>query len=365
MKSKTTPRLQPGDAVLDVNLLMEGFCACEGAPSHFKTLSADDYKHTRYVASFLQLLESVVLNEQIWPNTLWSIMGDGGIYREDPVYSLEKVLYQEGILVNYNGLATLTDIDAVKTRASIYFQVLGKKSRILVEIAFSETAHVQILPDFDYIQQYASAVVSLRKKIYRPLVQQVYSSLSQGLQKYMDEIVDYTRTDEVLIPPISAIILNKASSVKDISEILLETRNKMKKLRSAFREYEEHLRDKDRPLKDRIRIIRDIQLISYELSKPYDYFDSIHLTELPDIWSFMEDISEGELSLSKLAGKLLDKPLRYLIKRLRLRNAHYLFSLRQKALSAPNQLKKINTFFGPVNIEVLKRFLNASRVISR
>lgn len=353
MQTDNSPQLKIGDAVLDVNLLMEGFTACENYTS------GDIYKHTRYVASFLQLLESAVLHEHIWPNVLW---GEGEVFRKNIRFPLEKILYQEGVLVNYKGLATLTNIEALNSRISVYSQIHENKTRTLEDIALSETAHVQVLPDFDNLQEYSQVLLLNREKLYQPILERVYSSLSQNMQNQVDEIKEYTHSNEVFIPPISWIILSKASTLKDIPEVLLETRKKAAKIRSAFSEYETILSDPNRPLKNRLRILRDIQLITTELSKPYDSLDTLHLTEWPDIWGLIEDVSEGGLSPIKIVGKLLDKPLASIVKRLRLRNAHYLFSLKQHTLSGSGHFKRINQLFGQaVDEQVLIKFLRTSK----
>ncbi len=356
MNVSNSPRLEAGDGILNINIIIEGLLACENMTSGVTS------KHTRYVLSFLQLLENVVLCEHIFPNYLW---GKGVVQNPISKGILDDTLRREGVLIRYEGLSTLTNVEALNSRISVYKQALSSESVFLEDIAFSETAHVKILPYWDDINSFAKILQARQENFYRPILGKVYSTLSQSLQTQVDEIRSFSHSDEIRIPPISSIIINKASNLKDIPEILLETRKKMAKVRHAFREYEAILQDTQRPLKTRLRVLRDIQLISTELSKPYDHIDSLHITEWADVWSLFEDLVGSDFSPSKLAGKLLDKPLNYLVKRLRMRSAYYLFTLKHKALSSSSQLNRINKLFGqPVDKDLLMQYTRASNEFS-
>jgi hypothetical protein len=77
-----------------------------------------------------------------------------------------------------------------------------------------------------------------------------YQRLSGAMHDHIKELENRGKPTEVFVPPISALILKKATAPRDIPEITFEFRKKLTPVREAFCEYERAVRDQDVSLEE-------------------------------------------------------------------------------------------------------------------
>jgi len=344
--------IKAGDALCSTNVVIEGSQAVS------QQIDVGSKKEM-YFVSLLHLLETCVLHERIW---LSGGREKNEIKETDFHYGyFSQILQSEGILQPYTGIINLIDAETVKKREglySVYSEKKDKSEEIISDIAFAETARLKYIPDSNKAISFHLFTQEIEKKIYQPLVNNIYNSMQGSLSSPFNEIEKFIFTEEVFIPPISAIILSRASKFDDIPEVMLETRKKFSTTRTALMEYEDALRDTSVSLKKRLKILSDINLMNQELAKPYDYLDSLYINEWADLWNIVNDLFDGELTVSKLTGKILGKPIAKAIKNIRLRNVAYLFNMRRKIYSLSSHNNLAGKFLPNVNLERLNYYLN-------
>ena len=344
-------KIIPGDALLNLNVAIEGSISCDSKSMVIKE---------SHFISLLHLLETCVLHERIWlsePQTNQVLR----LFNFKNFGPFASVLQSEGILQTYSGIINLTDIQSIKRRIQLYtdsIDIMGINERLIQDIAFSETARMKYIPHTYEMKDFHKFIESIKKQIYEPLLDSIYGKLSESLKSQFVELKNYTRSEEIFIPPISAIILNRASNLDEIPEVALETRKKFTKIRLTLMEYEDSLRDTSISLEKRLKILSDVKLINQELSKPYEYLDSVYLTEWSDAWALFDFLLDGEVSLAKITGKLLGKPLANTIKKLRLHNVAYLFNMRRKVYSIAGHNNLIKKHIPNASINRANFYLN-------
>lgn len=362
------PVLTPGDVVLNVNLMIEGFRACNFPKNDGKVRAKD----ARYILSFLRLIESAVLHEKLWSDNLSP--KNSTLKYQDPQSAgilgggfgiLWDTLNKEGVYQSYSGIASLTDLDAYKSRLSFYeksypTEITFDERYWLEAITFSETSRVQFLPDTRDLAVFPKFISSHNGKVYKSLISQANNSLNKSIKAQVEKLNSLASTEEITIPPITAVILNKASKLSDVPEILLEIRHKFSKVREAFRLYETTLSDPNLTIRRRMRAVNDIQFISQELSKTYDYVDELRIQEWPDLWSAFSEIANEGLTTEAIVKYFIGKPLENLVNYIRLRNVQYLFTVKRKALSTSSQLQMLRRLFGDIDEQYIIEVLKAS-----
>jgi len=194
---------------------------------------------------------------------------------------------------------------------------------------YNMTVQPSVYNRFTYLQFF-----SVGKSIQAALfLDKAYISLSRAAEKAVESLAEYRGVEELFIPPIPAIVMNEASTRRDILPVLLEVRERFSPVRSAFEEYNQIISDPSLPLKKSIRAISVLKTVVEELARPFEDPGTRVVAE----WSDLADLiptdsdfnAEDAKSLTKL---LLGKPLELLLARLKRRRFMPLFSLRSSFL---------------------------------
>lgn len=168
-----------------------------------------------------------------------------------------------------------------------------------------------------------------------------YDGMADSLKKDVASLLDGNGEQSIVIPPIPALILAKASSPEDIVELTFEMRHKLSPIRSAFRDYEQAVKDDSLPKTKRLRAQRDLARICEDLARPFADTDAVDIAE----WNIGEWLDVEKLEEGKVLGALAGKPLKLLAQWYRRRRVLQLFTLRRKYLAIASYSQLISKVF--------------------
>lgn len=172
-----------------------------------------------------------------------------------------------------------------------------------------------------------------------------YQQMSGSMRDQIKTLESMGKPREVFVPPISALILSKASTPRDIPELTFEIRRKLERVRLAFRDYENTLRNPNASLEESSNAVTRLSEIAGTLTKRYRRRDLLVVCELPDLLDLLPRDSTGidEVRVTKfLAGK----PLKMIAEWWRNRDIMYLLKLRKTFLRVKGRAQLVQKVFG-------------------
>ena len=114
-------------------------------------------------------------------------------------------------------------------------------------------------------------VASINRGLYRSMPVRVYERVAQALDTRFgsrDEFLsEWTLDAQLPIPPITALVLNRSSSLEQIPERLLEIRDEFAKYRHRFREFKSEVQSAE-TLKERRALEKKFKSLLTEASGP-------------------------------------------------------------------------------------------------
>lgn len=157
-----------------------------------------------------------------------------------------------------------------------------------------------------------------------------YRRLRKALHSDIQRLYEHGRPVSIFIPPIAAIILDKAKERKYIAEAALDLRSKLEPLRAAFNNFESVIRDDSLSIADSLRAENELARCMEDIVKPYETRDVTKISRWKDVLDTAKDLFDG-ISIKDFlhpAKFLLGEPLGYIVKRLRRRRVLYLSTIK-------------------------------------
>ena len=308
------------------------------------------------VRNFLELcnvLEAVVLYDRLFvtPNPC---PPRGSL---DP---LSKLLVQEDVL-RLVEIPSLPAVDkeiptpdevAWRRRGSKVRRELRKQNRVeFVDIFFGLGANVihglHLHPSVYNRAAYYEGLEVKDSLLATYSILAAYEKLATAARRDHEAVSRFRGVETIFIPPIPAIILSKISKPEELGEELLSVRVKLKRVRSAFREYEALLRDDSLPLSKSLDAQKALKSVLEDVSRPFDAKGLSVLTEWKDVSEIVPVDADFDADDAKSLTKfLLGKPLEALAKTLRRRKFLQLYSLRSQYFQISGLNRIINRLWG-------------------
>lgn len=167
-----------------------------------------------------------------------------------------------------------------------------------------------------------------------------YNDLDKYLNKEIQKLSIYGRPTTIYIPPITAIIFERAESIEDLIPLALEARQEFMDLRVAFRKYEDKIMDDTITLKESLNSLFELKSTVSTLYPENDKSMITQINEwrdLADLTKILDGVSTGDASsISKL---LLGQPIKLLSDKIRKRKIGYLFKIKSDFLNIKNYSK--------------------------
>jgi hypothetical protein len=158
----------------------------------------------------------------------------------------------------------------------------------------------------------------------RGMLRRLYAAASRQAEKQIKEL--YPGGTTLFIPPIPALVLSQASRPRDVPDILLSIRERMRPLRKALREYEAVRADESLPLKERLDVVTQLKDVGKDLASGEGERSILSIAEWRDALDLLPDPEKG-FKYGGLAKFLLDRPLRLIVSTVKRRKFLYLFGM--------------------------------------
>jgi hypothetical protein len=231
---------------------------------------------------------------------------------------------------------------------------LNQPSRISKSIYFTKyffhalsDEHDAAIPyhvPLEALQTYLDAVQIEKSHHVYSLLFKAYAELSNSLRKEFEELQQYLKTNTVFVPPIMAMVLERASKPEDIVEIALELKDRFRPLREAFKEYEYKIGDPSLSLKNSLHAIKELKHSLEQLTSDQNTGNFI-VSEWRDGLSLLPDSDSLESIDTGLTKVFLGKPLEWIVNRIKNRKIIGLFNLKKEFLNIQDYHRLIRKVF--------------------
>lgn len=216
-----------------------------------------------------------------------------------------------------------------------------------LDMAIAKAHGVSFLPNSDMLDFMIESEIDRDIIKIVPFLLEAYQVLTKSIIDEGQRLRLYGYPEEVNIPPIMALVLERASKADEIIDVVLEMRNerRLKDLRAGFTEYEAKIRDNGKPLSESLDALNQLESLMKLLSRSYDKRDQIYMLE----WQNMVDSLPGfaeQIKLDDNKTKVVDLFIEWIEDQLRKRKTSYLFNMKYKILDMRDYAKLIRKVFG-------------------
>lgn len=337
-------------------------------------ITANGRFDAKELKSYLKILELVVLYEKIGVITgvagsigrIWITPTTGLSLRAKERLNEERILMQAQLkftgpsprdyLDKFLPLSEELQSRLEADRSFVAEHELGEPTRELSmrrlendfePLVISDEAAKGGIPYFFSDHEHAQSIWSERMEIHltRGLMELLRAQLDAGAAEI------YSRLEQVGTPvvfpatPIAATIIDEAKSPEDMLQVALQLRTDAKRLRSQLIEFEKNLFNDQVSLKEKSRILLDIQALSDELWHSKDSALQRESLVLPGLVAAVAtDLTVG--TIGSLISSLASAPFSLLRKALRRRRVRVLLKAKKGFLSGTDRLGKLATLFG-------------------
>jgi hypothetical protein len=185
----------------------------------------------------------------------------------------DQVVGPVGAITGFDYRATLDDLSAqldsmvtfpsMRPDRNVKEYILRSNGYLIVAAANG----LDYFPDFDRMP----FVASLSRGLYHSMSVRVYERVAQALDTRFDGrdqfLSEWTLDAQLPIPPITALVLNRSSSLEQIPERLLETRDEFARYRARFRDFKAEIQSAE-TLKERRALEKKFRALLAEASGP-------------------------------------------------------------------------------------------------
>jgi hypothetical protein len=159
-------------------------------------------------------------------------------------------------------------------------------------------------PDFDRVPFVAGTL----QKTYRSLPRQLYDTVTESLDEPLnggDLVAEWAAMSTIPIPPISALVLSRASSLDDVPEQLLRVRDEFRRYRRYFGDFKAALRTAD-TVRERRKLLARYRVLLAEASGPER--EIVSLTEMLNLTEKAVKAAAGPALPTSYGALLVTQP---------------------------------------------------------
>ncbi|MEV6442606.1 hypothetical protein [Amycolatopsis sp. NPDC051716] len=160
-------------------------------------------------------------------------------------------------------------------------------------------------PDFDRVPFVAGTL----QKTYRSLPRRLYDEVSGSLDEPLNGgelVAEWAAMSTIPIPPISALVLARASSLDDVPEQLLRVRDEFRRYRRYFGDFKAELSNAD-TVRERRKLLTRYQALLAEASGPDR--ETVSLTEMLNLTEKAVKAAAGPALPTSYGALLVTQPV--------------------------------------------------------
>jgi hypothetical protein len=160
-------------------------------------------------------------------------------------------------------------------------------------------------PDFDRVPFVAGTL----QKTYRSLPRRLYDEVSESLDEPLNGgelVAEWAAMSTIPIPPISALVLSRASSLGDVPEQLLRVRDEFRRYRRYFGDFKAELSNAD-TVRERRKLLARYQALLAEASGPGR--ETVSLTEMLNLTEKAVKAAAGPALPTSYGALLVTQPV--------------------------------------------------------
>ncbi len=331
----------------------------------FRSLSIDleeSWKNPSYIFNTLYLaifLENFVLHDQVAFVTEYEYEFNNELDEIREIFTVDKLkssrifapfaetglikFFEEPIGLDIGAFSKTIDsyrpeyydyIDGGRTDWMLDFYFIGQS---LVEMEFAFKRGIPFVPDYSNDCKTALSLLKEKRERQLSLLSNTYYDLSDSFKADIKRLVDAGSDRNIFIPPIPAIILDRAKKPEDICKRAVELRAEFSEIRSTFREYEKKIRDDSLSIGESISAFDELERsINAALPKksPNLVTKVNEWRDLVDISKLLDGVSTSETGdILKMASGL---PLKIAINKFNARRVSYLSTLCRDFMNITN-----------------------------
>lgn len=186
-------------------------------------------------------------------------------------------------------------------------------------------------PDFDRVPFVAGTL----QKTYRSLPRQLYDKIAESLEEPLtggDVVAEWTAMSTIPIPPIAALVLSRASCLKDIPEQLLRVRDEFGGYRRYFGDFKAELQAAD-TIRERRKLLARYRTLLEEASGPRR--EAVSVTEMLNLTEKAVKVAAAPTLPTSYGALLVTQPVDWISRWWRRRPLAILFRLDSKMPKLP------------------------------
>jgi hypothetical protein len=160
-------------------------------------------------------------------------------------------------------------------------------------------------PDFDRVPFVAGTL----QKTYRSLPRRLYDEVSESLDEPLNGgelVAEWAAMSTIPIPPISALVLSRASSLDDVPEQLLRVRDEFRRYRRYFGDFKAELSNAD-TVRERRKLLARYRALLAEASGPDR--ETVSLTEMLNLTEKAVKAAAGPALPTSYGALLVTQPV--------------------------------------------------------
>jgi hypothetical protein len=230
---------------------------------------------------------------------------------------------QESLKAYFAGLLGQWDITAWRRpnpRPALAFLL-----RTLVYLTISDQFGLSLYPDLLRIP----IILQITNDLHRSLTQEAYSMIAEGFSTNIEDLKRANAPFKITIPPLTALVLDKSTSPKDIGPVLMDLRAQFSGLRTTYRHYENTIRSA-KTLKEIQRARRELIQVNSRLAKAYEIQDNRQIQETASYLEKAVKVGTNPLSPTSYSADLVLKPIGWIQEWWIKRRAIHLFDMKKK-----------------------------------
>lgn len=204
----------------------------------------------------------------------------------------------------------------------------------IVDMRYAFDWNCSYIPDQSGHCKMALSYLKKQNAFHVSLLSRSYERLSKDLREDILRLVKAGSNKKIFLPPIPAIILNRATGIEDVVEKGIELRGQFADLRAQFTEYEMKICDDSLPIRESLEALNQLDAALNIISPPTEKSLATAITEwrdLTDVSKVLDGLTSDEaVSLIKTG---LGVPLKVIAQKLKTRKVSYLSVMRKDFLN--------------------------------
>ena len=254
-----------------------------------------------------EIVDRLIIHEVNEPR--WSVGRKGYDLPDDRVVEPTGAVAGFDYLTTLDGLSARLDrmrmIPSAVRERPIKEYILRSNGYLIVAAANG----LDYFPDFDRMP----FVASMSRGLYHSMSVRVYERVARALDTRFDTreqfLSEWTLDAQLPIPPITALVLNRSSSLEQIPERLLEARDEFARYRAHFRDFKSEIQSAE-TLKERRALEKKFKSLLAETSGPDA--ELISTSEVMNLAEKSIQAAANPLAVQSYSADLLRQPVEWI-----------------------------------------------------